>query len=1021
MMSDIAEQRPRFSAVEAMQIAANFFGRHAVKAKPLPSDRDQNFYLEEKDGSVCVLKIAGAAEDEAVLDMQNKALAHLAQSAVAGLMPRLYPSSSGQNLVQVDSKTGRHHFVRLLDWKKGVPLAEVNPHPAQLLRHIGRVLGQMDQALLDFRHPALKRKLAWDMKHAAEIVGRNSQLIADAQQRDLVTMFLNRFREHVLSRLPNLRCSAIHNDGNDYNFLVSEEKKVERRLTGIIDFGDMVGSYTVFEIAVAAAYIMLNKADPFRAASTLVAGYHTVLPLTDLELTLLPHLVAMRLCTSVVMSARQQVREPDNRYLSISERPAWNLLEKLASMPPLLFEIRLRKACELVPYPGHDNLVQWLEAHKDQFAPLLPVDLRTEGCLVFDWSVGSLAMGNPEDFGDPQQSAEKIESWLASADVQVGVGQYNEARLVYTTDQFQEGAGEWRTIHIGMDFFMPPATPVYAPLDGVVHSFRDNDLPRDYGPTIILRHDPPDGPIFYTLYGHLSRESLFGLETGVAIKKGQEFCQIGDIPVNGGWSPHLHFQIMGDLLGNAGNFPGAAAASWREEWLSLCPDPSLIVGIPADRFLRPDADKEALLAGRREHLGSSLSISYQKPLHILRGRRQYLYDQDGRPYLDVVNNVAHVGHSHPHVVNALARQAAVLNTNTRYLHPNIVSYAERLLALFPKPLEVCFFVCSGSEANELALRLARTYTQAEDLIVLDGAYHGNTQALIDSSPYKHDGPGGKGTPAHVHKVLMPDPYRGPYKGYTLESGRRYADHIAQAAQEVTGNNEALASFICESLLGCGGQIVLPEGTLALAFDHVRAAGGVCIADEVQVGFGRVGTHFWGFETQGVVPDIVTMGKPMGNGHPLAAVVTTREIADAFANGMEYFNTFGGNPVSCAVGSAVLDVIEGEGLQGNARHVGQLLRRDLQDLMDRHAIIGDVRGLGLFIGVELVRDRETLEPAATEATYIVERMKEEGILLSIDGPLHNVLKLKPPLVFNEENSVRLVKTLDKILAEDPAQI
>ncbi|MEJ2753154.1 MAG: aminotransferase class III-fold pyridoxal phosphate-dependent enzyme, partial [Chloroflexota bacterium] len=293
----------------------------------------------------------------------------------------------------------------------------------------------------------------------------------------------------------------------------------------------------------------------------------------------------------------------------------------------------------------------------------------------------------------------------------------------------------------------------------------------------------------------------------------------------------------------------------------------------------------------------------------------------------------------------------------------------------------------------------------------------------------------KGAPPHVHTAMMPDPYRGldqDLAGFQsgasgerpdkepARSGSLYAAHVGELAQAVLDTGRRLAGFIAEPVLGCGGQIVLPDGYLQEAFAHVRAAGGVCIADEVQVGFGRVGSHFWGFETQGVVPDIVTMGKPIGNGHPLAAVATTRAIADAFANGMEYFNTFGGNPVSCAVGSAVLDVIEDEKLQENALRVGAHLLDGLRGLMDRHPLVGDVRGLGLFIGVELVRDRETLEPAAGEASYIVERMKEQGILLSIDGPLHNVLKLKPPIVFTKEDADFLVRTLDKVLAEDAAR-
>ena len=338
--------------------------------------------------------------------------------------------------------------------------------------------------------------------------------------------------------------------------------------------------------------------------------------------------------------------------------------------------------------------------------------------------------------------------------------------------------------------------------------------------------------------------------------------------------------------------------------------------------------------------------------------------------------------------------------------------------MMPPPLSVIFLVNSGSEANELAVRLARTHTGRNDLLVLDNAYHGHTTTLVDISPYKYDGPGGRGAPDYVHVAVMPDPYRGRYRGYGDATGAAYARDVDGATCRPHRREGAdVAAFICESLLGCGGQIVLPDGYLREAYGYIRAAGGVCIADEVQVGFGRVGTHRWGFETQGVTPDIVTLGKPIGNGHPLAAVVTTPDIAASFANGMEYFNTFGGNPVSCAVGLAVLDVIQEEGLQERAQAVGAHLLTRLQGLQARYPIMGDVRGLGLFIGCELVRDREQLTPASDEAGYIVERMKDQGILIGIDGPLHNVLKIKPPLVFGMDDADRLVETLERVLQED----
>jgi len=425
-----------------------------------------------------------------------------------------------------------------------------------------------------------------------------------------------------------------------------------------------------------------------------------------------------------------------------------------------------------------------------------------------------------------------------------------------------------------------------------------------------------------------------------------------------------------------------------------------------------------LLEKRRRHIGSNLSLSYRQPLKIVRGAAQYLYDHRGRPYLDLVNNVCHVGHCHPRVVAAGSGQMAKLNTNTRYLYDGLTEYAERLCAMFPEQLAVCFFVNSGSEANELALRLARAHTGRRDFLVVDGAYHGHTDDLIAISPYKFKGKGGSGrSQPWVHVVPMPDGYRGVHRGSGRAVGTAYGDEVGGVIDE-TG--APIAGFITESLLSCGGQIIPPPGYLETAFRHVRDAGGVCIVDEVQTGFGRVGSHFWGYELQeGVVPDIVVMGKPIGNGHPLGAVVTTREIADSFDTGMEFFSTFGGNPVSCAVGMAVLDVIEAEDLQRRAARVGGHMLAGLRGLAARHELIGDVRGAGLFIGVELVLDRDSLEPATREAAELIERMKDRGILLSTDGPYRNVLKIKPPLVIDEDDADMLVRVLDDELSAEIA--
>ena len=404
----------------------------------------------------------------------------------------------------------------------------------------------------------------------------------------------------------------------------------------------------------------------------------------------------------------------------------------------------------------------------------------------------------------------------------------------------------------------------------------------------------------------------------------------------------------------------------------------------------PSPRLNKLLKQREAHLGKALSIAHGKPLHITHGRMQYLFAADGTRYLDLVNNVCHVGHSNPKVVEAGQRQMALLNTNTRYVYDGLSEYLARLAATLPEELSVGFLVNSGSEANELAVRIARAHTGAHDMVVVEGAYHGHTGMLIDLSPYKFRGSGGKGEPeSWVHVVPIPDIYRGGKRDYAAELG------------EIVADATSIAGFLVEPMLSCAGQIPLPPGYLTAAFEHVRAAGGLCIADEVQVGFGRVGTHMWAFEEHGVVPDIVVMGKPMGNGHPMAAVFTTPEVAASFEE-MEFFSTFGGNPVSCAVGMAVLDVIEQDGLMQHATELGGHFKAGLRELQERHPIIGDVRGRGLFLGIELVRDRETQEPATKEAGIIVDDMRDRNVLLSTDGPHHNVIKIKPPMVLTKED-------------------
>lgn len=770
-MAERLDLKSSFSEQQAADLVHQLYGFKVI-AKVLPGEMDQNFYLMDEAYQGYVLKIANAATSKSILSFQNQAIFHLRHHLGNECFPKLIPNIEGQLISHIEQNSTQH-LVRVLTFLSGTFLADNWNHSDELLESFGRFLGRMSQALETFGHPAAHRYLDWDMKHASYVIRKNLEKVS-SDHRKIIETFLLRFETEVLPILPELRTSVIHNDANDHNVLADESNKV----SGIIDFGDMVYSYTIFELAIGCAYAILNKEKPLDTLFQMVQGYHEVFPLEQNELDVLFHLICIRLCTSAVIAAHGLQQRPDDEYLQISQKPVWKALRQLLEVDPLDATYRIKQACG-----------------------------------------------------------------------------------------FQNSSG-------------------------------------------------------------LSKEDVLSL--------------------------------------------------------------------------------------RSHHLNPSLSIAYKKPLKIVRGKGQYLYDESGRPYLDMVNNVCHVGHCHPKVVQAGQRQMAMLNTNTRYLHDNIVAFAQRLCDTLPDSLSVCTFVCTGSEANDLALRMAKTYTGGTDFIVVDGAYHGNLSSIIDLSPYKFNSKGGMGKPDHVHITPMPDPYRGLYRGDDSEAGAKYALHVKETIDQLKRQNRKLAAYCCESIQGVGGQVVMPDGYLKETYRLVRDSGGVCIADEVQVGMGRVGTHFWAFETQDVIPDIVTIGKPLGNGHPVAAVVTTPEIASAFNNGMEYFNTFGGNPVSCAIGLAVLDVIESEGLQQNALDIGNYLMSGLEKLKEKHELIGDVRGMGLFIGIELVLDRETLEPAPEEATFISEWMKDEGILITTEGPWHNVLKIKPPMVFDRANADTFIEALDRVL-------
>lgn len=1005
-----------FSTTEVQQLAEVYFQLKG-SIRPLSGEVDLNFLLETEKGERFCFKIAHPQTAVADLEFQNAMMEHL-QAAGLGLeIPVPLEGKGGEKIITHQFPNGEVRYLRALTWVDGRCFAEANPHTPALLEKVGALCGKLSAALADFDHPAAHRWIKWDPSQA---IWTQDQLraIQDRDKRNLAAWALELFQQKAVPLFPGLRQSVTYNDANDYNILLSFDP-LNPEVPGVIDFGDAVFTHTINELAIAIAYAAMDKPDPLAVISQMTRGYHAHYRLQPAEAEVLFPLIVARLLISVVCSAQNLVANPDNVYLQISDRPAWDLLEKLQKVSPVLVQCTIREACGWAPHPSAERFVNWAKANHAQFAPLVEIDLHGASCTWLDCSVGSLELGNHADIADAQRLHQQILTTMQNAGAQVAIGRYNEARPLYTTDAFavqgNEGP-EWRSVHIGLDVFMPAGTPVFAPLDGIVHSFQDNAADRDYGPAIILQHEVSPELTFYTLYGHLSRSSLEGLYVGKPIQKGEHLCWMGPMPENGNWSPHLHFQVMLDMLDLRGDFPGVAFPNKRAVWTGICPDPwYLIAGEASPPTAGTEIDQ--ILAARRQSLSPNLSISYADPLYMQRGVGAFLFDHTGRRYLDTVNNVAHVGHEHPRVVKAGQRQMAVLNTNTRYLHPNLTRFAEALLRTAPAPLEVAFFVNSGSEANELALRLAKTYTNQQDILALQVGYHGNTNACVEISSYKFDGPGGKGASPWVQVLPLPDTYRGLYRGDSIASAQQYAQHADRAIEQLQARGRGPAAFIAETIVSCGGQIPLPTGYLQQVYRSVRAAGGLCIADEVQTGCGRPGDFFWAFEAQGVVPDIVTIGKPIGNGHPLGAVLCTRAVADAFANGMEYFNTFGGNPVSCAIGLEVLNVIREEGLQENALLVGNYLKQGLSELSHRFPQIGDVRGSGLFLGIELVHDPIEKSPAATMASYIANRMRSLGILMSTDGPDHNVLKIKPPMVFGMDNADFLLGMLERVMGED----
>lgn len=987
---------------QASAYAQEYYGL-AATAKKLDGEVDFNFYLKTDDGEEYTLKISRPDTKESTLDFQASMMQYLKEQDLPFDIPELIPGLNDKPYQKI--KVGQHkgRWIRLQKWVQGRMLDDVHPRSKDILLQWGRLAGLLSAKLEGYDHEAGHRFYKWNPSETLESK-KHLPYFATEEEKEIAEYFWGIFEHQTLPKLASLRQGINYNDAHEHNLLVNNDT-ANPRIQGIIDFGDAIYTHKINELAIACAYACMYFPDPLEAASHLIKGYNDEFQIEEKELEVLYSMISARLMITVASAAWNKHVEPENEYLLVSEKPAWDLLKKWRHINPQKAYFAFRAACGLTPCP----IEQACRTRIKESESNTIFGNTDQKIKEIDLSVGSHHLGNHANFQTTAGLHRTISRYLEDNDADICFGGYMVCSPLNSTDKNRSignSGVRWQTLNLGTTIWSRETIDILSPLKGLIYAIEPEAEDKC---TIIIEHKASASTSFYTRFEKVRIANA--LEVGSTVGAGQHIAHSGSTKEK---IDTIRVQIILDLLGCERNFPSSAFPEEEALWRSICPSPSVFIS-------RAKKDRPAsktisdILNIRKESLGKSLSISYDKPLHMVRGQGQFLLDTTGRKYLDTVNNVAHVGHEHPRVVRAGQNQSGLLNTNTRYLHDNIIEFAHDLLETFPPELSVVHFVNSGSEANELAMRMVKANTGQKDMMAIEVGYHGNTGGCIDISSYKFDGKGGSGAPEHTHILPIPDPYRGIHRGE--DTGELYAEYAHQKIKAVKDKGRNIGGFIVESILSCGGQIMLPEGYLSRIYDTVRAEGGLCIADEVQVGFGRCGQHFWAFELQDVIPDIVTVGKPIGNGHPLAAVITTQEVAEKFANGMEYFNTFGGNPVSCAIGREVLSVIKEEKLQQNALEIGQYLTEKLMALQAKHSIIGDVRGIGFFLGFELVRNRETLEPADAEASYLANRMRDRGILMSTDGPLHNVLKIKPPMCFNRADADFLIENLDIVLSEN----
>jgi 4-aminobutyrate aminotransferase-like enzyme/Ser/Thr protein kinase RdoA (MazF antagonist) len=960
---------PRVGEAQAGEILRVHYDMLA-QATSLGSNQDQNFVVTAADGTIAgVLKIANPAFTAAELEAQDLAAELIAEAAPDLRVAVPIANASGQKCTAITGLVDGTAYVRLLRFLPGGTLLESGYISPSAVAGLGAVAGRVSRALEKFTHPGLDRVLQWDLRYGAEVVAALLSHVADTADRDRLATATREAWSRIAPVADELPHQAVHLDLTDANVVVSRAADGTDRPDGVIDFGDLADSWAVSELAIAASSVLGHLgADPTSVLPA-IRAFHDIRPLSTVEVDALWPMLVLRTAVLIVSGAQQAMLDPDNPYLSDQSGGEQRMFDRATSVPIDVMTAVIKADLGLAARP--EPLTVSVPLVSLDPAAVVTLDLSTTSDVYDD------------AFGPDGTMRPGIEDQLARTAVQDGAAivltRYGQPRLSRAPKLSQESPD---VVPTGISAWAASTMSLAAPWDGeIVNRGHDRLTFRAAG---------------YEL-------TLTGVGAVVELGKRQAGQVIAEA------APSTWFEV-GVRPAGAPPAPLFTRAELAPGWLTLTRDPRALFGLPSLEI----RDVGDLLTRRDASFASVQEHYYRTPPQIERGRRHYLMSTEGRWYLDMVNNVTVLGHAHPRVADTAARQLRKLNTNSRFNYELVVEFSERLAATLPEPLDTVFLVNSGSEASDLAIRLATAATGRRDVVAVREAYHGWTYGTDAVSTSTADNPNALATrPDWVHTVESPNSFRGKYRG---SDAAQYARDAVQQIEKLAADGSPPAGFICESVYGNAGGMALPDGYLQQVYRAIRASGGLAIADEVQVGYGRLGEWFWGFLQQDAVPDIVSIAKSTGNGYPLGAVITSRAVADGFRSQGYFFSSTGGSPLSCAIGITVLDVLGEEGLQENAARVGAHLKARLQALGHRHPIIGTVHGIGLYLGVEMVRDRHTLEPATEETAAICDRMLELGVIIQPTGDHQNILKTKPPLCIDVESADFYADTLDRVLTE-----